>query len=154
MGQLKFIPYQPKYLEYCIELFKSNLTGYFSTSEELDFRAFLGNLSKNSHYYIGLKDNKIIACGGWECQEKGCYLRWGIIDHSHHKLGLGTKLLEFRINKIVERYGPIDISIKTSDKAHGFYKKCGFQVAKIVPDGIAEGIDEYQMMRPANKCVC
>jgi len=149
VSQIKFIPFQPKYKNNCLELFKSNIDGYFSPIEVDDFKCFLQQLSAKDHYYVGLIDAQIIACGGWENQPKGYFLRWGLIEHSHHKRGLGRQLLIFRLNKMAELYGSVDIFIRTSKKAHGFFKKFGFEVYQVIVDGIVDGIDEYQLKRPA-----
>lgn len=151
MTSIRFIPFKKQYLDDCVALFKSNLTGYFSPDEVSDFVKFLENHASTNNYYVGLKEQLVVACGGWDKQTKGFYLRWGIIDSKQHKLGLGSKLLQFRIEKIRELYGNVDIYIKTSGKAHGFFEKFGFQVNQVIPNGIDKGIDEYQMQLQADK---
>ena len=146
MANVEFIPFEKKYIGKCVALFESNLTGYFSPEEVKDFVSFLENLTSEDHYYLGLLDERIVACGGWDKQPKGYYLRWGIIDNQRHQQGLGRQLLQFRIDKIYQLFGNVDIYIKTSDKAHGFFKKFGFEVCKVIANGIFEGIDEYQML--------
>lgn len=148
MANIEFKPFNKSYQTACVELFKSNLDGYFSPDEVLDFILFLENLTADQHYYVGLDGQDIVACGGWGENEKGYNLRWGMIDNQRHQKGLGSQLLEFRINKIYELYGGVNIYIKTSGKAHGFFEKFGFQVLEIIPDGIYEGIDEVQMVKP------
>ncbi|MCW8879053.1 MAG: GNAT family N-acetyltransferase [Kangiellaceae bacterium] len=147
MFKVEFIAYKPKYKSECIELFKSNLNGYFSPEEVKDYAQFLDSSEEIENYYVGFLDGEVVAAGGWDRQNKGYFLRWGIIDNSRHKLGLGTQLLEFRIGKIEILYGKVDILIKTSGKAHGFFEKFGFETCQIIPDGIFSGIDEYQMVR-------
>lgn len=147
MAKVDFLVYEPRYKNECIELFSSNLNGYFSPEEVKDYSQFLDANKEPESYYVGLLDEEVVAAGGWDLQSKGYFLRWGIIDNSHHKLGLGTQLLNFRIDKIESLYGNVDIWIKTSDKAHGFFEKFGFETSQIIPDGIFEGIDEYRMVR-------
>ena len=148
MDAIDFRPFELKYLDTCVELFSSNLDGYFSPEEISDFRQFLQSLSHHDHYYLGFLDNQLVACGGWDKQDKGYFLRWGIVDSSKHKNGLGGQLLQYRIDKLIECYGDVDIFIKTSGKAHGFFLKFGFEVSEVITDGIFPGIDEYQMIRP------
>ncbi|TQV89172.1 GNAT family N-acetyltransferase [Aliikangiella coralliicola] len=147
MSRLSFVPFKPEHLNACLSLFNTNLTGYFSPEEVSDFQLFLENLDQNTHYYVGFHHEQIIACGGWDKQDKGYFLRWGIVDNAQHTKGLGSELLNFRIKKIEALYGPVEIYIKTSGKAHGFFEKFGFETFKIVPDGIYQGIDEYRMKR-------
>ena len=151
MSKLKFEIYKPRYKNECVELFSSNLDGYFSPEEVKDYSEFLDNNKNTKDYYVGLLDDVVVAAGGWDQQSKGYFLRWGIIDNSRHKFGLGTQLLNFRIAKIESLYGEVDIWIKTSGKAHGFFKKFGFETSQIIPDGIFKGIDEYRMVRRSKR---
>jgi|GEM_PF-2590374 len=145
---IEFLPFESRYTRDCLTLFCGNLSGYFSPDEVNDYRQFLNQLESNDHYYVGFIDHQVVACGGWDKQARGYFLRWGIIDQSRHKQGLGRQLLAFRIDRIYQQNGPVDIFIKTSDKAHGFFMKFGFCVDQIFPDGIYPGIDEYQMHLP------
>lgn len=147
MSKVRFEKYQSRFRQNCIELFKSNLNGYFSPEEVKDYAQFLDSSEETENYYIGLLDDEVVAAGGWDKQNKGYFLRWGIIDNSRHKLGLGSQLLKFRIDKIESLYGKVDIFIKTSGKTHGFFEKFGFETYEVIPDGIFKGIDEYQMVR-------
>ena len=150
MSLIQFRPFEIDDLPACLNLFISNLDGFFSPDEVNDFKHFLTSLTAADRYYVGMLEQQIVACGGWDRQTKGIYLRWGIVDHRYHGQGLGAQLLRFRINKVRSIYGDIDLFIKTSDKAHGFFKKFGFRVNQVIKDGISPGIDEYQMQLPSN----
>ena len=147
---VKFKAYENSNFASCLNLFDSNSQVYFSTDERADFENFLQHLENNSHYYVGFIQDHLIACGGWDLQDSQCYLRWGIIDRHTHNTGLGTQLLKFRIAQIYRLEGRIDIAIKTSGQAHGFFAKHGFFTDSIVTDGLAPGIDQYNMILTAD----
>jgi len=145
-----FVPYETKYELACIEILKSNLGKYFAKEEVADFILFLQNNTSNNQYFVGLLNDEIVSCGGWEEQANGCYLRWGMVSREKHKEGLGSSLLKFRLAQIAEQHGSVDIYINTSGQAHKFYEHFKFETISTQKDGIAKGIDQYVMKRVVN----
>ena len=145
---LKFIAYKTKHKVRCLALFKGNIKGYFAAEEIIDYQKFLDVLSPKDHYYIAINQAQLVACGGYDIQETGYFLRWGLVDHTRHKSGIGTQLLKFRIETVRQNHGQVAVMIKTSGKEHGFYQKFGFVIHYLQKDAITAGIDEYQMVFP------
>ncbi len=148
MSTVRFVPYQSLHFNPCIELLRSNMQSYFAEEEVADFELFLNQDTNSNNYSVGLLENKVVACGGWGKAEDRYYLRWGIVDGTKHKAGLGTQLLEYRMNAILQEIGNVDIFIKTSGQAHGFFTRYGFHLQTITKDGLAKDFDEYLMKRP------
>lgn len=149
MQQIIFQAYEANHLNACLALFKSNLGNFFAAHEEVDFIEYLKNLSSEDQYYVGKIDDRIVCCGGWDSQPSGYHLRWGMLDNSFHKMGLGKQLLEFRLKQIENLYGKVDVLITTSNSAQGFFEHYGFLTIQTIPNGIAVGIDEVYMRKLA-----
>jgi len=58
---------------------------------------------------------------------------------------LGTKLLNYRIDKLNSFESIQKITVRTSQVAYKFYEKQGFKLFEIKKDYWAEGFDLYNM---------
>lgn len=142
---LRFIEYSPEYREQCLQILKSNMEKYFSPEEIADFERFLVDETPQSPYFLLLKDQHLVACGGYEIDNDKAFLRWGMVDNDSHGSGLGAILLKERIQHIRNNHQSIAIHIYTSPVARDFFIKKGFIVGSIEKDGLAEGIDRVNM---------
>ncbi len=60
--------------------------------------------------------------------------------------GIGRALTSMRISHIMEDPGVRRIALQTSRHTEAFYTKMGFRTEQVVPDGIAPGMDRYDML--------
>lgn len=137
--------YTPTDTERIIELFRLNTPFYFSPSEEKDLKYYLNSHSEN--YYLIEENNKILACGGFNLLEDGKVVRvsWDIVQPESHGKGMGTLLVDYRMEIIASLKGVKRIEVRTSQLVFKFYERFGFITKEIVPDFWAIGYDLYRM---------
>lgn len=131
--------------EQVIELLRLNTPTYFAPEEENDFINYLDNHIES--YYVIELDNQLVACGGFNASDKPAQIRisWDIIHPNYQGKGLGSQLLQFRIQEIKKIIGIEIISVRTSQIVYPFYAKYGFKLKEIVKDYWAKGFDLYSM---------
>lgn len=128
-----------------VQLLRLNIPTYFAPAEEADFIDYLEN--KKEEYFVMVIDNQIIGCGGINLLEDGKIGRisWDMLHPKYQKKGLGTVLLQYRIQKLLDKEGVEKIVVRTSQISYGFYQKNGFELKEIQKDYWAEGYDLYVM---------
>ena len=72
-------------------------------------------------------------------------ISWDIVHPAWQGRSLGTRLLEYRIEKLESLGGIRRITVRTSRQAHRFYEKRGFVLREVRRDYWAEGFDLYAM---------
>jgi N-acetylglutamate synthase-like GNAT family acetyltransferase len=128
-----------------IDLFRLNTPDYFSPEEEKDLVYYLDN--EIEKYYVLHLDGEIAGCGGINFKENktvGC-ISWDFLHPQVHGKGLGTLLLEHRINILKEDKNIKTIIVRTSQLAYKFYEKAGFELIEKTKDYWAKGFDLYKM---------
>ena len=131
----------------CIDIFISNEGKYFAKEELEEFEQFLNRINKNIPYYVLEEDMEISACGGIGKDNETAILTWGMVKRNLHKNGLGTKLIEFRLNEIKRLWGNIPVKIETSQYTQVFFQLKGFEITEIIKDGFDIGLDNYKMIK-------
>jgi len=141
----------------CIEIFKGNMPKFFAPAELPDFVSCLDNLDSgkklfknalNEKYFVAVLSNKIVACGGYyivEDENRGNMV-WGMVDNTFHKMGIGRKLLEYRIQEIKKLNPENTVSLDTTQYSYQFFEKLGFTTTNITKDFYGEGLDRYDMI--------
>jgi len=137
--------YQPTDKNEVINLIKLNIPKYFAVDEEEDFNRYLE--TERELYYVILFDQKIVGCGGINFEDKNttAKISWDILHPDYQGKSLGTKLLQYRIDKLKSIVSIQKIVVRTSQVAFKFYEKQGFQLKEAVKDYWAEGFDLYHM---------
>lgn len=122
-----------------------NIPKYFAPSEEADFIDYLSKYSQN--YYVVEVENTIVGAGGINYFEKESLAKisWDFVHPDTQGKDWGTKLVSYRIRKIKENPKIETVVVRTSQHAHKFYEKCGFQLLDIVKDYWAKDFDLYEM---------
>ncbi|WP_286859358.1 MULTISPECIES: GNAT family N-acetyltransferase [Sphingobacterium] len=143
---MQIVKYAPAFKADCIAIFKSNLPKFFAAEELEFFENFLDHVI-DGHYYVAKIDDLLIGCGGifFDKNNDEAGLAWGMVDVKYHKQGIGKLLTQFRIDLLKEMYPEKKIKIETSQHTAEFYKKNGFHIVDILPDGFGTGIDKYTM---------
>lgn len=133
----------------CLALFDSNVPKFFAPEEREQFRHYLGTLDP-AHYLVLLLADQIVACGGLDVDraQHQATLSWGMVDRGFHRAGLGTRLTEARLALARSLPGIDRIVLITSQHTHAFYERFGFQTISVTPDGIAKGLDRWDMVLP------
>jgi len=140
---MKIIPYSEHHYDGCMLVFHSNVPSYFHENETKTYSDFLREVSNN--YFVGLLENKVVACGGIVFKGQSSGFSWGMVSQDLHKTGLGKALLSYRLNKIKEQNPSSIVQLETSQHSYGFFEKFGFVVTEVKEEGIEKGLDLYKM---------
>lgn len=136
----------PSDTSHVIGLLRLNTPKYFDPSEEEEFVRFLSD--HFSTYYVLESEGEILASGGlvfgWN-KGKTARIAWDFVHPEHQGKGLGSQLTEYRL-KLVRQHKEIErIVVRTSQLAHRYYQRHGFELTSVVPDYWAKGFDLYEM---------
>ena len=114
--------------ESIIDLFRINTPNYFSIIEEKDLIYYLDNYTEN--YYVVELEHQLIGSGGFNFADdlEIAKISWDIFHPNYHGRGFGSKLTQFRIEKIKEYDDIKIISVRTSQLTFKFYEKFGFKI--------------------------
>ena len=128
-----------------MNLIRFNTPEYFAPEEENDFSNYLDN--ERELYYVLLFNEKIVGCGGINFAENKTIgkISWDILHPEYQGKSLGTRLLEYRIEKLESIKSVQKITVRTSQVAYQFYEKQGFELKEIKKDYWAKGFDMYKM---------
>lgn len=142
---IDILPYNSSHEAGVFSLIRLNTPAAFAPSEEKDFITYLHDLREQ--YFVIVQGDDIIGCGGINTADGGStgVISWDMIHPAYHGQGLGGRLLRHRL-EILQRMPDIrQIIVRTSQFAHAFYGKHGFELISIHPDYWAEGYDMYYM---------
>jgi GNAT superfamily N-acetyltransferase len=143
---MKITEYKDSYKDRCIEIFESNLPGFFADDEK---RLFIDYLDKfgSENYYVVKKDSNIVACGGIYFDEKTntAGLAWGMVHADFQSRGIGKEFTTYRIDLLKATFPGSKYEIETSQHTAAFYRKLGFVTDEVIIDGFGKGFDKYNM---------
>lgn len=128
-----------------VQLLKNNVPLYFAESEIDDYEEYLDN--KIQDYYVAVLGDKIMACGGinYDRDRQLAKISWDIVDIPFQKQGIGTLLLQHRLEVINNKKDIKSIVVRTSQHASEFYEKQGFKLLERHKDYWAKGFDMHKM---------
>jgi len=123
--------YSPEDLEACIEIHRSNEPD-FVAPESLE--SFVEFLQSGTSYLLVIENaGDVIGCGGLELvgDTDTAMLMHGMIHREYHRRGFGTTLLAARIALLETDERPLELWLRTSPRAAGFYDRFGFRLEKL-----------------------
>lgn len=130
--------------------FRSNLPEFFADDELAEFTTFLDRLEgdglPNVAYFTVLERGEALAFGGWFTRkdtELGG-LAWGMVHRAHHRRGLGTLLLEHRLQAMADLKG---VALDTTPASFTFYARFGFVQTAFKANGYGPGLDQIIAQR-------
>lgn len=106
-------PYDSKDYQTILNVFDLNTPIYFSPSERKDLENYL-----RSHlelYFVVEHNGVVIGSGGINFKENktvGC-ISWDLLDPKYHGKGIGTKLLNYRLNEL-QKLAVDKVTVRTS----------------------------------------
>lgn len=132
----------------CLAVFDGNVPRYFNMTERDDFTVFLDSDAVAWSYQVVERHGQIVACGGLAVDPKSCSagLCWGMVANGLHRMGLGSLLTAARLKCARNTPGVEQVRLDTSQHTQGFYRRFGFVVEGIVPDGYGPGLDRWDML--------
>ena len=108
-----------------LRLIRLNTPASFAPAEEADLDEYLEH--RRDLYYVLLANGTIAGCGGINFADGGttAKIAWDIVHPAWQGRSLGTRLLEYRIEKLESLGGIRRITVRTSRQAHRFYENGG-----------------------------
>lgn len=142
-------PYQTSDHPKVIEIFQQNTPKFFALEEQTDLERFLERNGEN--YWLIEQEGVIAGCGGIVFSEdkRVGRIAWDFFSPNFQGQGLGRQLTSFRLAEIRKNRDVQKIIVRTSQLAHSFYAKFGFEVEKIEENYWAPGLHLYDMQMPA-----
>ena len=98
-------------------------------------------------YYVIEVAGKVVACGGVAIEGDAAHLCWGLVHPDWHGRGLGTKLVEHRLDWARSQPALKVVELYTSQKRVGFYERFGFKTIEVTKDGFGPAFDRHYMER-------
>jgi RimJ/RimL family protein N-acetyltransferase len=134
----------------CLRVFETNVPGFLAVDERLFFQAFLANLP-GPFWIARMRDGEsgtIVGCGGVSLTDEGrtAWLRWGLVDASLHRQGIGKRLLNVRMDWIATQPAIERIRVATTAKVSGFFERAGFRLVKAAKDYYGAGLDRHDLV--------
>ncbi len=128
-----------------LELFRLNTPTFFSPDEEEDLIFYLDH--EIEKYFVVQLHEKLVGCGGINFKENGAIglLSWDFLHPQYQRMGIGTTLLNHRVNILKSIPTVKKIKVRTSQHAYTFYEKEGFVLEEKIKDYWADGFDLYSM---------
>ncbi|WP_129713983.1 GNAT family N-acetyltransferase [Pedobacter sp. SYP-B3415] len=150
-------PYEPADRPGCLRVFYSNVPEYFAPAEIDDFTAYIDDAAQRSHhkesdwqhaYFVVSAAEDILACGGYAIHQPKAeaWLTWGMVLHRQQRMGIGQKLLMYRLKAIFTACPGVTIHLDTTQLSYRFFERAGFQVTAINKDAYGPGYDRIDMI--------
>lgn len=137
--------YTPQDKNAIFSLLDLNTPKYFAPEEKDDLVHYLEN--EIEHYFVAELNNEIVGSGGinFKGTDSKGYLSWDFVNPEVQGQGIGTKLVQHRVDFLSSRPNISSIIVRTSQLVYPFYEKCGFETITKKKDYWAEGYDLYEM---------
>ena len=135
----------------CLAVFDSNVPQFFLPSERAEYAQDLGEFESggwgSAATYLVLEDAAgIAACGGAYLGKDGrAGLAWGMVDRARHRRGLGSELLQARLDWLRGQPRAREVWLDTSQHSAPFFQRFGFNVMKRAEGGYGPGLDRIDM---------
>lgn len=150
-------PYLASDRKTCLVIFESNCPKYFDANEMAGLENWLDGQDKGQityqtssadYFYVLEADAEVMACGGFYIvkDQTKANMVWGMVKQSQHNKGVGSLLLQHRINQISLLYPKHSIVLDTSQHTYLFFEKFGFKTHHISKDEYGPGLDRYDMV--------
>lgn len=139
-------PYRAADRDVCLGLFDSNVPEYFAQVERTGFETFLDELP-GPYLVIEAPSGRLVACGGYAHADdpRRVDLCWGMVHREMHGWGIGHFLTETRVEAAFAEPSVEMIALNTSQLTVAFYRRLGFRLESVEPDGYAAGLDRCEL---------
>ena len=138
-------PYQPTDYDACLDIFTSNVPLFFEAEEQATYANFLAQLAC-PYLIVELADSVVGGGGFYRLPDEGCAgLVWGMVARNYQRRGIGTALLEARLQRLGADSTVQTVRVKTSQRSAPFFERFGFRTERILEHHFAVGLHQYQM---------
>lgn len=128
-----------------LAMLRMNTPAFFSPEEESDLVHYLEN--EIERYFVIEFKGEIAGSGGFNLWYYGTtgVISWDILHPDFQGKGLGTLLLNHRIERLRNMKNVQTIMVRTTQLAYGFYERNGFSLVETADDYWAKGFHLYRM---------
>jgi hypothetical protein len=94
-----------------------------------------------------ITSTKLTACGGIYIFPGAILasLNWGMVARAYHRTGIGSALLEYRLNWLRETAIVRTVILNTPPAASGFFEQFGFVFETSIENPVGTGIQQLEM---------
>jgi|GEM_PF-476566 len=154
-------PYHMQDKQACMNIFDSNCPKFFDVTERALFEKWLDHQGDNSieyksptykntsfdAYFVAYNENEILGCAGYyiSAEMPEARMAWGMVNAQHHRTGIGTILLQHRMNEIQYKWNDLAITLGTSQHTYTYYQRMGFHVLQVFQNGYGPNLHQYEM---------
>lgn len=144
-ADIRIVTYSQLYFDSLISILRRNTPAFFSAKEEADFIHYLN--FEIEDYYVVLVGDTVVGAGGinYSPNAHEAIISWDMILPEYQRKYVGTRLLIHRLNRIQENKTISKVIVRTSQYAHQFYQKYGFELVDVKRDYWDKGFDLYFM---------
>lgn len=144
-------PYSNTDKEKLFEIFHLNVPKYFGGEELKDFESYLKKYSDT--YYVFTEKDKIIGGGGYHFSDNKTAARisWDLLHPGAQGKGFGKQIVKHCIEKATSESSVKKLVVWTSNQAHQFYGKFGFELQRTKRHYWGKDHDLYIMQMSAKK---
>lgn len=134
-----------------IEIFKLNTPKYFDPKEVFDFIDYLDQ--HGDTYFTIEHENKIVGGTGYYIKEsdKSGRITWIFFHPDFAGQGLGKQSVAYCLDILKSNPDIEKLVVTTSQWAHRFFEKFGYQLVSTEKDFWGQGLDLYLMERHLDK---
>ncbi|MEQ8364428.1 MAG: GNAT family N-acetyltransferase [Cyclobacteriaceae bacterium] len=138
-------PYQPADRQAVSEVFRLNTPEFFDVKEQADLEKYLDD--HWATYFVMEDKGRIIGCGGYHFEVDGSTgrLSWDFFDPQYKGKGLGRQMINHCLEELRKSPQLKKTEVWTSQLAHQFYARFGFETQEIKEDFWGPGLDLYRM---------
>jgi GNAT superfamily N-acetyltransferase len=133
----------------CLRVLDSNIPGFFKPEARDDFTDYLDELGSPGHTFFVLENHAkhLIACGGVYIFPGAVLasLNWGMVARAYHRTGIGSALLEYRLNWLRETAIVRNVMLNTPQRASGFFEQFGFTFETSIENPDGTGLQHLEM---------
>jgi GNAT superfamily N-acetyltransferase len=142
---MKISKYKESDFEGCMNVFESNMPRYFAEWERDEYASYLSKHASTEPYFVCKNDCSIVGCGGYFFDGNWAGLSWGMVLNDSHGQGIGSALLQHRLECLQQSRNNIQVRIDTSQHTQGFYEHHGFKMVGKVENGYTQGLHKIFM---------
>lgn len=139
-------PYSPADREGVLTIFRMNTPLYFAPEEEADLQQYLEEHS--AHYFVYKKAGQVVGAGGYNYQRPQGRLSWYFTHPAYQGQGIGGMLARNALLQLKQHQPLESIMVRTTQHAHAFFARFGFELEYVEKDFWAKGLDLYRMVLP------
>lgn len=143
---ITFHDYTAHDFDECCGIFVSNTPEFFREAELPAYQKYLRENAPGNYWVLRDENSLMLACGGlWLRSGYEARLCYGMVRSEYRKKGLGSLMLAYRLQKLMDMPAMRIIQLDTSQHNPEFFKRFGFETVKTEINHYAPGLHRHDM---------